>query len=124
MNNLLNIKTPAEDQASDLKSDYAVSNHGLSNLRKVYWNLPTEALYEEAVFRSEGKISHQGPLIVNSGKHTARAAQDKYIVREASTEEHIWWGEYNRPLSPEQFDELFNRMQGYLQGRDLFVQDC
>jgi phosphoenolpyruvate carboxykinase (ATP) len=124
MNNLLNIKTPAEDQASVIKSDYAVSNHGLSNLRKVYWNLPTEALYEEAIFRSEGKISHQGPLIVNSGKHTARAAQDKYIVREASTEEHVWWGEYNRPLSPEQFDELFNRMQGYMQGRDLFVQDC
>ena len=124
MNNLLNIKTPAEDQASVLKSDYGVSNHGLSNLRKVYWNLPTEALYEEAIFRSEGRISRQGPLIVISGKHTARAAQDKYVVRETSTEEHIWWGEYNRPISPEQFDELFNRMQGYLQGRDLFVQDC
>jgi phosphoenolpyruvate carboxykinase (ATP) len=124
MNNILNIKTPAEDQAKELKSDYGLSNHGFRNLRKVYWNLPTEALYEEAIFRGEGSISHQGPLIVNSGKHTARAAQDKYVVREASTEGHIWWGEYNRPLSPDQFDELFNRMQGYMQGRDLFVQDC
>ena len=124
MNNILNIKTPAEDQASVLKSDYGISNHGLSNLRKVYWNLPTEALYEETIFRGEGRISRQGPLIVKSGKHTARAAQDKYVVREAQTEEHIWWGEYNRPFSPEQFDELFNRMQGYLQGRDIFVQDC
>jgi len=90
----------------------------------VYWNLPTEALYEEAIFRGEGRISRQGPIVVYSGKHTARAAQDKYVVRESNTEEHIWWGEYNQPFSPEQFDELYNRMQGYLQGRDLFVQDC
>ena len=124
MNNILNIKTPAEAQASALKSDYGIKNHGFRNLRKVYWNLPTEALYEEAVFRGEGQIAAQGPMIVRSGKHTARAAQDKYVVREPGTEGHIWWGEYNRPISPAQFDELLTRMQGYAQGRDLFVQDC
>lgn len=124
MNNLLNIKTPAEAQADALKSDYGLGNQGFRNLRKVYWNLPTEALYEEAVFRGEGQISKDGPMLVKSGKHTARAAQDKYVVREPTTEAHIWWGEYNRPMSTEKFDELFSRMQGYAQGRDLFVQDC
>ncbi len=124
MNNLLNIKTPAEDQASALKCDYSLGHHGFRNLRKAYWNLPTEALYEEAVFRGEGQISKDGPMLVKSGKHTARAAQDKYVVREPTTEGHIWWGEYNRPMSTEMFDELFGRMQGYVQGRDLFVQDC
>jgi phosphoenolpyruvate carboxykinase (ATP) len=124
MNNLLNIKTPAQDQASNLKSEYGLINHGLTNLNTVYWNLPTEALYEEAVFRREGQIVRMGPLVVNSGKHTARAAQDKFIVREPNTEDHIWWGEYNRPISPEQFGEVFNRLQGFVQGRDLFVQDC
>jgi len=123
-NNLLNIKTPAEDQASALKSDYGIDNQGLTNLRKIYWNLPSESLYEEVVFRGEGHISHMGPVIVDSGKHTARAAQDKFVVREPSTEENIWWGEYNRPISPANFDETLSRMQGYLQGRDLFVQDC
>ena len=59
-----------------------------------------------------------------SPRPTARAAQDKFVVREPTTEDQIWWGEYNRPLSPEQFDELFSRMQGFVQGRDLFVQDC
>jgi phosphoenolpyruvate carboxykinase (ATP) len=92
MNNLLNIKTPAEDQAQVLKADYSLGNHGFRNLRKAYWNLPTEALYEEAVFRGEGRISHQGPMVVDSGKHTARAAQDKFVVREPGTEAHIWWG--------------------------------
>ncbi len=123
-NNLLNISTPAEGQASALKSDYGLKNHGLTNLRKIYWNLPMESLYEEIVFRSEGKISKKGPIVVDSGKHTARAAQDKFVVRDSETEEHIWWGEYNRPISPAQFNEVLNRMQGYLQGRDVFVQDC
>jgi len=123
-NNLLNIKTPAQDQAHALKADYSLSNHGLSNLRQSYWNLPAEALYEEIVFRNEGKITSQGSIVVNSGKHTARAAQDKYVVRESSTEDNIWWGEYNRPLSADKFNEVFSRMQGFLQGRDLFVQDC
>lgn len=123
-NNLLNIKTPAQEQAWDLKSDYPLTYHGLSNLNQTYWNLPTEALYEEIVFRGEGKITANGPIVVYSGKHTARAAQDKFVVRESTTEENIWWGEYNRPITPDKFNEIFSRMQGFLQGRDLFIQDC
>jgi len=124
MNNILNIATPAELQAGELKSDYGIINHGLTNLRKVYWNLPMEALYEEALFRREGILSAQGPLVVNTGMHTARAASDKVIVRESASERHIWWGQYNQPYNPEKFNELFNRVQGFLQGRDVFVQDC
>ena len=124
MNNILNIATPAELQAGALKSDYGIINLGLTNLRKVYWNLPIEALYEEALFRREGVLSTQGPLVVNTGEHTARAASDKVIVRESGSEAHIWWGQYNQPYSPEKFNDLFNRVQGFLQGRDVFVQDC
>jgi phosphoenolpyruvate carboxykinase (ATP) len=124
MNNLLNVKTPAENQALVLKSDFGLENHGLTNLRLAYWNLPPEALYEEIVFRREGTISQQGPIVVNTGKHTARAASDKFIVQEPTTQDKIWWGQYNRPFSPDKFDELYARLQGYLQGRDLFIQDC
>ena len=124
MNNLLDIKTPAEAQAAARKSEYGLDNHGLNNLNKVYWNLPVEALYEEATFRGEGKITLGGPFTVNTGKHTARAANDKFVVREPNSENNVWWGQYNRPYSAEKFDDLFRRVQGYLQGRDLFVQDC
>jgi len=124
MNNILDIKTPAQSEASALKSDYGLENHGLSNLRMAYWNLPTEALYEEIAFRREARISQLGPIVANTGKHTARSANDKFVVKEPSTEDKIWWGQYNRPFSPDKFHDLFNRMQGYLQGRDLFVQDC
>ncbi len=124
MNNILDIRTPAQGEAQALKSDYGLDNHGLSNLHLAYWNLPTEALYEEISFRREARITRMGPIVANTGKHTARSATDKFVVREASTEDHIWWGEYNRPFSTEKFNDLYNRLQGFLQGRDVFVQDC
>ncbi|MFZ5818900.1 MAG: phosphoenolpyruvate carboxykinase (ATP) [Chloroflexota bacterium] len=123
MNNLLNIKTPAEGIAQVRKADYNLSNHGLGNLRLAYWNLPGEALHEEAVFRNEGATVCGGPFVAFTGKHTARSANDKFVVREGSAEAHVWWGQYNRPMAPEKFDQLYARLLGYLQGRDLFVQD-
>ncbi len=123
-NNLLNIKTPTQDQAKELKSDFGLSNHGLTNLNTEYWNLPSEALIEEISFRREGHIARMGPVVVNTGKHTSRAAADKFIVREPTSEDHVWWGEYNRPISADKFAEIFSRMQGFLQGKDIFVQDC
>ncbi len=123
MNNLLNIKTPAESVAQTRKADYNLSNHGIGNLRLAYWNLPVESLYEEAVFRGEGAIVVGGPFVVNTGKHTARSANDKFVVREVTSEGNVWWGVYNRPFEPNKFEVLYDRMLGFLQGRDLFVQD-
>ena len=124
MNIYLDVQSPAVKEAGVLASDYGLQNHGLTNLRRVYWNLPTPALYEESVFRSEARLTHLGPLAVSTGKHTARAAPDKFVVREQATEDRIWWGQYNRPFTGENFSALLSRLQGYLQGRDVFVQDC
>jgi phosphoenolpyruvate carboxykinase (ATP) len=123
MNNLLNIKTPAESIAQARKAEYNLSNHGISNLRLAYWNLTTETLYEEAVFRSEGSTVAGGPFVAFTGKHTARSANDKFVVRHVDSENNIWWGVYNRPFAGEKFELLYNRMLGFLQGRDVFVQD-
>ncbi len=124
MNIYLDVQSPAVKEAGKLASNYGLENHGLVNLRRVYWNLPTPALYEESIFRSEARVSHLGPLVVSTGKHTARAAADKFVVREQSTEDKIWWGQYNRPFTSQSFSALLTRLQGYLQGRDVFVQDC
>src|ERR1019366_5750625 len=109
MNIYLDVQSPAVQEAGKLASAYGLANHGLVNLRRVYWNLPTPALYEESIFRSEGRVSHLGPLVVETGKHTARAATDKFVVQEQSSEN---------------FSALLSLLQGYLQGRDVFVQDC
>ncbi len=124
MNNLLNIQTPAQAEAAGLKCDYGLEALGLANTGTVYWNLPAEALVEEIIFRREGRLAHQGPVLVNTGRHTSRAAADKFIVREPGSQAHVGWGEYNRPFNPDKFDALFARLQGFWQGRDLFVQDC
>jgi phosphoenolpyruvate carboxykinase (ATP) len=124
MNNLLDIKTPAANEAKAVKSQYGLANHGLKNLGTVFWNLSVPALYEEALFRREGRLAHLGPFVCNTGRHTARSANDKFIVKEEGSQHHVWWSEYNRPFHPEKFALLFSRLQGYLQGRDLFVQDC
>ena len=124
MTKYLDFDTPAVKHAGEYASDYKLKNHGLVHLDRVFWNLPTPALCEEAVFRGEGHLSHGGPFLVHTGQHTARAAADKFIVREHSTENKIWWGQYNRPMSPEKFDNLFARLQSFLQGEELFVQDC
>jgi phosphoenolpyruvate carboxykinase (ATP) len=124
MTKYLEFDTPAIKHAGDLASDYKLKNHGLNYLDKVFWNLPTSALIEEAVFRGEGHLVYGGPFLVYTGKWTARAANDKYLVREHSTEDKVWWGIYNRPCNPDKFTGLLARLQSYLQGDELFVQDC
>jgi len=124
MSKYLHFDTPATKQAKDLASDYRLKNHGLLHLDRVFWNLPHSSLYEEIVFRNEGSIVHEGPVLVNTGKHTARAATDKFVVQEDTTADKIWWGDYNRPFSPEKFNALFTRVQAFAQGEEFFVQDC
>ena len=123
MSKYLKFQTPAQPHATDYKSEFGLKNHGLVHLDTVYWNLPTEALVEEAIFRNEGKLVKGGAFQVYTGKWTARAANDKYFVKEESTESKIDWGEYNRPMTPEKFAGLFSRLQSFWQGEELFVQD-
>ena len=97
---------------------------GLRNLNEVYWNLTTPGLYEHAVRRREGLISHLGPLVVRTGAYTGRSPNDKFIVRESKTSDNIWWGSVNRPFDETKFKNLWHRLQGYMQGNDIFIQDC
>ena len=123
MSKYLEFNTPAIKEKSELASDFRLKNQGLTHLDRVYWNLPDEALYEEIVFRNEGKITKGGAILVNTGKHTARAAADKFVVQEESTKDKIWWGIHNRPFSSEKFNQLMGRVQAFCQDEELFVQD-
>lgn len=124
MSSWFEIDSPATAHASELASDYGLTHHGLIHLDRVYWNLPEAALYEEVIFRQEGSILQGGPLVVSTVPHSARAAQDKFIVQEDTTSDDVWWGEYNRPFSRAKFHALLGRVQAYLQREDVFVQDC
>lgn len=104
-------------------SSYGVENHGIVNAGTVYWNLSTPMLYEQIVRRREGVMAHLGPLVVRTGDHTGRSPNDKFIVKEPSTESTIWWGKVNRPFEEAKFDNLMRKVLAYIQNRDIFVFD-
>jgi phosphoenolpyruvate carboxykinase (ATP) len=91
---------------------------------RVRWNLTAPALYEEAVRRQEGIIAAEGPLVCRTGQHTGRSPNDKFVVRESSSEASIDWGKVNRAMAPEQFDALHRDLLSSLTGKELFVLDC
>jgi phosphoenolpyruvate carboxykinase (ATP) len=101
----------------------ALAQLGLTNLGNVFWNLSTPALYEEIVRRREGWISHLGPMVVHTGHHTGRSPNDKFIVREPSSEHKIAWGKVNQPMEGARFDALYMKLCAFFQGRDVFIQN-
>ena len=123
MINVDHSKTPTLEIAQARKANYDLTNHGVTSVRTAYWNLPLEGLQEEAVFRGEGVTAAGGPFIAHTGKHTGRSANDKFVVKHADSEGNVWWGTYNRPFDGAKFDGLFERMVGYFNDKDVFVQD-
>jgi phosphoenolpyruvate carboxykinase (ATP) len=106
------------------KSEFGLSAHGIRNANTIWWNLSTPALYEHAVQRHEGMVAHLGPLVVRTGQYTGRSPKDRYIVKEPSTQDKVSWGKINLPFDPKAYEVLRARLTAYLQGKDLFVQDC
>src|SRR4051794_40641004 len=104
-------------------TDYELDNYGIEDAGEVYWNLNTPELYEEIARRDEGFFSKYGSLLVDTGEHTGRSAKDKFIVREPTSEESVWWGEVNKDFPQSAFNALKERMMAHARGRDLFVQD-
>ena len=97
---------------------------GFQRAAEVHWNLSVPALYEQAVRRREGVISIDGPIVCDTGQHTGRSPNDKFIVREPSSEAHVAWGKVNRAASEASFAALLSKMQAHVAGKDLFVLDA
>jgi phosphoenolpyruvate carboxykinase (ATP) len=104
-------------------SSFGVDRQGITGASTVYWNLPPARLVEMAVKRGEAVLAAEGPIVAETGQHTGRSPNDKFVVKDPATDGDIWWGEVNRPFEREKFDALLARAQKYLQGRDIFVFD-
>ncbi|MFO7634463.1 MAG: phosphoenolpyruvate carboxykinase (ATP), partial [Caldilinea sp.] len=105
-------------------SVFGLDHHGIYNPNNVFWTLSTPLLYQQAIRRFEGHLAHLGPLVVRTGQYTGRSPRDKFVVEEAGSRDDIAWGSINQPVSEERFKVVHARLMAYLQGRDLFVQDC
>jgi phosphoenolpyruvate carboxykinase (ATP) len=103
--------------------EQVLEEHGIRTSRQIHWNLGTAALYEHAIRREEGALAVEGPLVCRTGAHTGRSPNDKFVVKEPSSEGHVAWGKVNRPIEQAQFDALKRDMLAHLADRELYIQD-
>ena len=91
---------------TESRLNVSLSSQGFPEPANLFANLGTAALVEHAVKNSEGVLSKDGPFVVATGKHTGRSAKDKFIVKDAETENTVWWGKTNVPMTQEHFANL------------------
>src|SRR5438105_12145537 len=99
--------------ALDVHGRVDLSVHGIHAIGRVVWNPSTPLLYEHAIVRGEARIAAGGPLAVDTGRHTGRSPQDKFIVREPSSDARIWW-DGNKEFSEDAFERLREKVTDYL----------
>jgi phosphoenolpyruvate carboxykinase (ATP) len=108
----------------DVRGQVDLSVHGIHATGRIVWNPSTPVLYEHAIGRGEARIAEGGPMAVDTGKHTGRSPQDKFIVREPASEGRIWW-EGNKELAENAFEHLRDKVTTYLGNEEtLYVIDA
>ncbi|HYR08621.1 MAG TPA: phosphoenolpyruvate carboxykinase (ATP) [Longimicrobium sp.] len=117
----LNPEAPAPTFGRE--SRYGLENHGIRNPGTVFWNLNPVELVEHAIRRGEGSLVDGGPFNAVTTPHTGRSPQDRFVVREPSSEADIDWGKVNIPFEAENYDRLREDVMGHLEGQNLYVRD-
>lgn len=103
----------------------SIADFGLGKVRNAYWNLDPAELVEDTIIQGQGFLTDTGALAIDTGEFTGRSPKDKFIVKDATTENTVWWdGSFNTPFDAEKFEPLMNRMKAYLQEKDVYVRDC
>jgi phosphoenolpyruvate carboxykinase (ATP) len=105
------------------QTDIRTELNELVSREGVHRNLSAGALVEQAIRRGEGRLASNGAIVAYTGQHTGRSPNDKFIVRDAQSEDKVAWGPVNQPFDPEKFDALFGRVLEYLRKQEIFVQD-
>ncbi len=109
-------------QTGTFNAANGVHRFGFHDLTAVYWNLQAPQLYGEALRRGEARIAKGGALVAETGAHTGRSPKDKFVVRDATTENTVWWDNVGA-IAPDEFETLLGDFLDYAKGRELFVQD-
>jgi phosphoenolpyruvate carboxykinase (ATP) len=110
---------------SAFESKYSLEETtGIKTNKTVYWNLPAEQLYEEALRRGEGNITAGGAFTADTGKHTGRSPNDRFFVETPEVKNTLWWHKGNKGISEENFEKLYAKAKKYAQDKDLFVRDA
>ena len=96
--------------------------YGIKNA-SVNYQLSPDQLHNTSLEKNQGKASSSGALAINTGEFTGRSPMDRFIVKDAITEDKIWWGKINIPFDSDKFEKLYHKLTAYLSGKDVFVRD-
>lgn len=97
---------------------------GLNQVQEAHWQLSVPELVEHAIRNQEGVLSAEGALACRTGKFTGRSPKDKFIVKDQETQDHVWWGAINNPMSPQHFDQLYKKVTAFLHGKQVYIRDA
>ena len=101
-----------------------LGRQGLAPRGEVHWNLIAPELFKDAARRNEGEFADMGPFVAITAPHTGRSPDDKFVVKERSSEKDVNWGKINQPISPEKYQLLLGDVRHYLNdASELFVED-
>ena len=102
---------------------HSLAAQGIETTATIHPNLTSEELTAAALENGEGRRAKDGPLVVETGKHTGRSAKDKFIVRDAETEDTVWW-DNNASMTSEHFAALKEDfLKAVADKGDLYVAD-
>jgi len=90
----------------------------------IHYQLTSEELQKVTIAKEMGTESSLGALAVNTGEFTGRSPMDRFIVKDAITEDKVWWGNINIPFDEDKFDALHDKVINYLNEKELFVRDA
>ena len=118
------IDVKPERASANRESSIGLSKQGLKPSGRVHWNLVGPELMQSAARREEGQFAAMGPFVAVTSPHTGRSPNDKFVVKEPSSENDVDWGKVNQPIGSEKYELLLSEVREYLNGREeLFVED-
>lgn len=106
-----------------MSSTKDLGKYGLQNVT-AHWNLNAETLQKITLEKGMGTETSNGTLCINTGKFTGRSPKDRFLVKDEYTSDKVWWGRINKPISPENFDKLYDEVVEYLSGKEVYVRDA
>ena len=114
--------------AQQLKLD----QYGIKNSQEIVRNPSYEQLFAEETRPDlegfeRGVVTELGAVNVNTGIFTGRSPKDKYIVKDGTTQDTVWWSDQgkndNKAITPEVWSDLKSLVTKQLSGKRLFVVD-
>ncbi|MDR0680957.1 MAG: phosphoenolpyruvate carboxykinase (ATP) [Dysgonamonadaceae bacterium] len=89
-----------------------LNKYGINGNIEVVHNPTYEQLYQAEINPENqgferGELTKTGAISVKTGIFTGRSPKDRYIVKDTTSENNIWWdGKINKPVSTEIWNEL------------------